>query len=83
MTKSFEFISDLTDLAKEREVKLVNVSVSDRRNKRGEYDFIKLSFLCPKPGERKLEKIIAEIEESVGISDNNADEESEKEEVLT
>ena len=81
MTKSFEFISDLTELAKEREIKLVNVSVSDRRNKRGEYDFIELSFLCPKPGERKLEKMIAEIEESVGLSDNNTDEESEKEEV--
>lgn len=81
MTKSFEFISDLTELAKSREIKLVNVSVSDRRNKRGEYDFIELSFLCPKPGERKLEKMIAEIEESVGLSDNNTDEESEKEEV--
>ena len=81
MTKSFEFISDLTELAKEREIKLVNVSVSDCRNKRGEYDYIELSFLCPKPGERKLEKMIAEIEESVGLSDNNTDEESEKEEV--
>lgn len=81
MTKSFEFISDLTELAKEREIKLVNVSVSDRRNKRGEYDYIELSFLCPKPGERKLEKMIAEIEESVGISGDNTDEESEKEEV--
>lgn len=81
MTKSFEFISDLTELAKSREIKLVNVSVSDRRNKRGEYDFIELSFLCPKPGERKLEKMIAEIEESVGLSGDNTDEESEKEEV--
>jgi len=81
MTKSFEFISDLTELAKEREIKLVNVSVSDRRNKRGEYDYIELSFLCPKPGERKLEKMIAEIEESVGLSGDNTDEESEKEEV--
>lgn len=49
MKKSFEFLSDLIDLAKDRKIKLVKSSVSDRpcRYKQGTYDYIEVSFLCP------------------------------------
>lgn len=81
MKKSFDFISDLTDLAKERKIKLVNVSVSDRRNKRGEYDFIEVSFLSPKDEETPVKKFDLEAEIAELEAELDTDEESEKEEV--
>ena len=69
MTKAFEFVSDLSEFAKSRGIKVVHSKITDRRNHIGEYEYIEIGFLCPKPEEKYLENVIADVESHV----NNAD----------
>lgn len=77
MKSSFDFLSALADLAKAHGVIQSSMGISDRRNRRGRYDYIEVSFVNPYPKEKKSEEVISEIE-----SDTITDEESEKDEVL-
>lgn len=80
---SFKFVSDVYELARAKHIKPGTFSIDERRNARGHYDYVTVTFLVPRPDRDKpvekkfdLEAEIAELE-----ADLNTDEESEKEEV--
>ena len=80
---SFKFVSDVYDLAREKHIKPGTFSIDERKNGRGAYDFVTVTFLVPRPDRKNqiektfdLKSEISKLEEEL-----NTDDESEEEEV--
>ena len=60
-----EYLEKLYAFARENGYKVKNLNVNERRNQRGRYDYVELALVIPREPARKLEKIIAEIEDGL------------------
>lgn len=79
---SFKFVSDVYDLAREKHIKPGTFSIEERKNGRGYYDFVTVTFIVPRPDRKKVEKTLdLESEISKLEEELNTDDESEEEEV--
>ena len=68
---NYNHVAAIYDFAKDHGYKVQNFNTQERRNQRGRYNYVTVAFVVPVEEPRKLEKIIAEIEE--GLQDNSAD----------
>ncbi len=46
---TFAFASDIQKLADEKHIKVDSFRTSERKNKRGSYDYLTVSFVIPRP----------------------------------
>lgn len=75
---NYDHVAAIYDFAKDHGYKVQDFNTMERQNKRGRYNYVKVAFVVPIEEPRKLEKIIAEIEE--GLQDDNSAE-AQKDEV--
>lgn len=64
---TFAFASDIQKLADEKHIKVVSFNTSERKSKRGSYDYLTVSFVVPRPDRdveepKKLDTIVHELE---------------------
>lgn len=64
---TFAFASDIQKLADEKHIKVTHFQTSERRSKRGGYDYLTVSFVVPRPDrdeppKKSLEDHIYELE---------------------
>ena len=67
---TFAFASDVQKLADEKHIKVISFSTSERKSRKGSYDFLTVSFLVPRPDRdvveepeaKSLEEAITELE---------------------
>lgn len=80
---TFAFASDIQKLADEKHIKVDSFRTSERKSKRGSYDYLTVSFVVPRPDrdvvepEEKpldLDKEIQELEEELEKDEVNTDE---------
>ena len=62
---NYDYLEKLYAFASENGYKVKNLTVNERRNQRGRYDYVELALVIPREPARKLEKIIAEIEDGL------------------
>ena len=67
---TFAFASDIQKLADEKHITVASFRTSERKSKRGSYDFLTVSFIVPRPDKDEppkpsLETIITELEEGL------------------
>ncbi len=62
---NYDYLEKLYAFASENGYKVKNLNVNERRNQRGRYDYVELALVIPREPARKLEKIIAEIEDGL------------------
>lgn len=64
---TFAFASDIQKLADEKHIKVTHFQTSERKSKRGSYDYLTVSFVVPRPDrdeppKKSLEDHINELE---------------------
>ena len=64
---TFAFASDIQKLADEKHIKVTHFQTSERKSKRGSYDYLTVSFVVPRPDrdeppKKSLEDHIYELE---------------------
>lgn len=64
---TFAFASDIQKLADEKHIKLDSFKTSERKSKRGSYDYLTVPFVVPRPDRdveepKKLDTIVHELE---------------------
>lgn len=67
---TFAFASDIQKLADEKHIKVTHFQTSERKSKRGSYDYLTVSFVVPRPDrdeppKKSLEDHIYELEEEL------------------
>ena len=74
---NYDHVAAIYDFAKENGYKVQDFNTSERRNKRGRYNYVKVAFVVPiaeeKPHKR-LEDFIAEVEAAVDSAEAQKDE---------
>lgn len=77
---TFAFASDIQKLADEKHIKVDSFRTSERKSKRGSYDYLTVSFVVPRPDRDvaekplDLDKKIQELEEELEKDEVNTDE---------
>lgn len=75
---TFAFASDIQKLADEKRVKVDSFRTSERKSRRGSYDYLTVSFVVPRPDRDEkplsLEDEINELEEELEKDEVNQNE---------
>ena len=75
---TFAFASDIQKLADEKHVKVDSFRTSERKSRRGSYDYLTVSFVVPRPDRDEkplsLEDEINELEEELEKDEVNQNE---------
>ena len=56
---TFAFASDIQKLADEKHIKVDSFKTSERKSKRGSYDYLTVSFVIPRPDRDVAEKTLS------------------------
>ncbi len=75
---TFAFASDVQKLADEKHIKVVSFNTSERKSRRGSYDFLTVSFIVPRP-DRDAVETTEEPKKTLEDHINELEEELEKE----
>jgi len=63
----YEHVATIYNFAKEHGYKVQSFNTSERRNKRGAYNYVEVALVVPCEQPRKLEKMIEELENGLNI----------------
>ena len=76
---TFAFASDIQKLADEKHIKVTHFQTSERKSKRGSYDYLTVSFVVPRPDrdeppkkslEDHINELEAELEKDEEVNNN-------------
>jgi len=75
---TFAFASDLQALADSKRIRITHFEVKEKKNNRGSYDFLQVTFVVPRPDRDEQKTKTFSIEEVISQLENQSEQKEEE-----